>query len=94
MSRGNVPSRPPSVTPSPAAEFDVRDLELTKPTVFRASVNRFEHLNLSQAWSLWLTGGRDDGLFGIRPSMGWLLTGVMLAIVMLIALEKLSTGII
>jgi hypothetical protein len=36
------------ISPNQSA-FDVRDQELQKPVVFRASFNRFEHINLSQA---------------------------------------------
>jgi hypothetical protein len=72
------------------SDFDVRDQELQKPIVFRASFNRFEHINLSQAWSLWLSGCRDDGLLGVNPASGWFLTLCLLSALVLIALEHLS----
>lgn len=72
------------------SEFDVRDRELQKPMVFRASFNRFEHINLSQAWSLWVTGCRDDGLFGINPATGWFFSLSLLTAVILIALEQIA----
>ena len=70
--------------------FDVRDQELQKPIVFRASFNRFEHITLSQAWSLWFTGCRTDGLFGVGAIAGWVLTGsLFMMLPVLVALRQL-----
>lgn len=71
--------------------FDVRDTELQKPIVFRASFNRFEHINLSQAWSLWITGCRDDGVFGVTSAGGWFWTLSLISALVLITVEYLST---
>ncbi len=72
------------------SDFDVRDTELQKPVAFRASFNHFEHINLSQAWSLWVTGCRDDGVFGITSAGGWFWTLSLISALVLIAVEYLS----
>ena len=72
--------------------FDVRDRELQKPDVFRASFNRFEPINLSQAWSLWLTGCRSDALFGLNPATGWLITLIVIASLSLVAIQQVVPG--
>ncbi len=72
------------------SNFDVRDTELQKPIVFRASFNRFEHINVSQAWSLWVTGCRDDGVFGVTSAVGWFLTLSLISALILITIEYLS----
>ncbi|ESA37769.1 hypothetical protein N836_35225 [Leptolyngbya sp. Heron Island J] len=72
------------------SNFDVRDTELQKPIVFRASFNRFEHINLSQAWSLWVTGCQDDGVFGVTSAVGWFLTLSLISALILITIEHLS----
>ena len=74
------------------SSFDVRDLELQKPVVFQASFNRFEHMNLSQAWSLWLTGCRTDDLFGLQSLSGRMLTLLVLTILLLIAQQAASVS--
>ena len=84
----------PTNNPLIQSRFDVRDLELQKPIVFRASFNRFEPINLSQAWSLWVTGCRNDGLFGLNPAIGWLLTLSMISGLLLIALQQASRGLL
>ena len=82
----------PTDNPLIQSRFDVRDLELQKPIVFRASFNRFEPINLSQAWSLWVTGCRNDGLFGVNPTTGWLLTLSVISGLLLIAAQQASLG--
>ena len=74
--------------------FDARDQELEKPVVFRASFNRFEPVNLSQAWSLWVTGCRNDALFGLNPAVGWFVTASLIAGLTLIALQRQSFGLL
>ena len=73
------------------SDFDVRDTELQKPIVFRASFNHFETIHLSQAWSLWVTGCRDDGVFGIAATAGWFWTLSLIGALALIIIEHLST---
>ncbi len=72
------------------SDFDVRDTELQKPIVFRASFNHFEHINVSQAWSLWVTGCRDDGVFGVTSAWGWFLTLSVISALTLITIEYFS----
>ncbi len=72
------------------SDFDVRDVELQKPVVFRASFNHFEHINMSQAWSLWVTGCRDDSVFGITSVGGWFWTLSLISALVLISIEYLS----
>ena len=79
-----------NLNPPRTSDFDVRDTELQKPVVFRASFNHFEHINLSQAWSLWVTGCRDDGVFGITSAGGWFWTLSLISALVLIAVEYLS----
>lgn len=74
------------------SDFDVRDSELEKSIIFRASFNRFEPINLSQAWSLIFSAGCDDGLLGLRAAAGWFVTLSVLASIILIAIEKLDFG--
>jgi len=74
------------------ADFDARDLELQKPDVFRSSFNRFEPINLSQAWSLWIMGGRNDARFGLNPATGWLITLILIASLALVAVQQVSPG--
>lgn len=71
-------------------DFDVRDAELQKPIVFRASFNHFETINLSQAWSLWVTGCRDDGVFGMTSTAGWFWTLSLISALSLMIIEYLS----
>ena len=74
------------------SDFDVRDRELEQSIIFRASFNWFEPINLSQARSLMLSAGRDDGLLGLRAAVGWFVTLSVLASIILIAIEKLDFG--
>lgn len=74
------------------SDFDVRDRELGKPIVFRASFNRFEPINLSQGWSLMATVGRDDGVLGLTAVAGWFITLSLGLGLILIALEKFEFG--
>ena len=73
-----------------ASDFVVRDAELQKPIVFRASFNHFETVNLSQAWSLWVTGCRDDGIFGVTAAAGWFWTLSLISALVLMTIEHLS----
>ena len=86
-------SASPVENPLIRSAFDERDLELRKPVVFRASFNRFEHINLTQAWSLWVTACHDDSRFGINPNAGWFLTLSLAAGMTLIGLQQIFIGI-
>ncbi len=78
-----------NVAPIHPPAFDIRDTELQKPIVFRASFNRFERINLSQSWSLWVTGCRDDGLFGVTAAGGWFWTLSLISALVLIIIGHL-----
>jgi len=71
-------------------DFDIRDRELRRPNVFRASFNRFERINMTQAWSLLLTACRDDSLLGLNPATGWFFSLSLVAAVVLIVLQRVA----
>ncbi|MEA5594977.1 hypothetical protein [Rivularia sp. UHCC 0363] len=54
--------------------------ELLEPVVFRASFNNFQKINQNQAWSLFLTGGRNDQLLGTKNFAGAFLTFLLITI--------------
>ncbi len=59
---------------------DSPNKDLLEPVVFQADFNNFEKINQNQAWSLFLTGGRNDKLIGKATLFGWLLTSILVAI--------------
>ena len=75
-----------------SAPCDRRDRDRQPPICFRASFNRFEPINLSQAWSLILSAGRDDGLLGLKAATGWFISLAFITSLVLVALEKFDFG--
>jgi hypothetical protein len=59
---------------------DSPNKDLLEPVVFQADFNNFQKINQNQAWSLILTGGRNDKLLGKQTLLGWLLTSILVAI--------------
>jgi hypothetical protein len=50
------------------------------PVVFDSDFNHFEKLNATQAWSLYLTGGKEDKVLGTSPLIGRLLNFSLIAL--------------
>jgi hypothetical protein len=61
------------------ADFDNFKKDLLGPVVFRDSFVG-QKINATQAWSLFLTGGRDDKRFGEGVVLGKLLTILLIAV--------------
>jgi hypothetical protein len=59
--------------------FDGRYLE--QPTVFRPEFNNFQHLNQTQAWSMFFTASQDYTRLGSNTELGRFFTNTLLAIV-------------
>ncbi|NJL10773.1 MAG: hypothetical protein HC908_13055 [Calothrix sp. SM1_7_51] len=64
-------------------DSDSTNKDLLEPVVFQASFNNFERINQNQAWSLFLTGGRNDQLLGGNTQLGRLFTCLLIAIVLI-----------
>ncbi len=62
------------------ADFDNFKKDLLGPVVFRDSFVG-QKINVIQAWSLFLTGGRDDKRLGEKVVLGKLFTILLIAIV-------------
>lgn len=61
-------------------DLDFKSPELFGPVIFRPTFNNFETLNLTQAWSLFFTAGREDKALGFSPEVGLFFTNILLAI--------------
>ena len=61
--------------------LDFTITELFSPVVFRSDFNSFKIINVSQAWSLLFTGGREDKELGSSPQVGVFFTTALLALV-------------
>ena len=61
-------------------DFDLTGRYFFAPTVFNSDFNNFAPINANQAWSLFLTAGRDDAALDANPELGRFLNNVLLAI--------------
>ncbi len=61
------------------SEFDSRFSYAS--TVFNADFNNFAPINANQAWSLFLTAGRDDAALGDNPEVGRFFNNILKAVV-------------
>lgn len=62
-------------------DLDYNSRELFGPVVFRPDFNSFKTINASQAWSLFLTGGREDKELGSSAQVGLFFTSTLFALV-------------
>lgn len=62
-------------------DFDVIRSYVPAATVFQADFNQFTTITANQAWSLFLTAGRDDKALGANPELGTLLNNTLIAVV-------------
>ncbi len=57
--------------------------------IFTSSFNKFQTINATQAWSIFLTGCKKDDLFGESPMVGKYLTVTILGAVIAQIFETL-----
>jgi hypothetical protein len=62
------------------SNLNFKSPELFGSVVFRPDFNSFKTINASQAWSLLLTGGREDKELGSSPQIGLFFTSILLAL--------------
>ncbi|BAZ20435.1 hypothetical protein NIES4073_13110 [Kalymmatonema gypsitolerans NIES-4073] len=62
------------------SNLNFKSPELFGSVVFRPDFNSFKTINASQAWSLFLTGGREDKELGSSPQIGLFFTSILLAV--------------
>lgn len=60
-------------------DFDYPNKDLLGPVVFRPSFNKFETINVNQAWSLFFTAGREDKALGQEIELGRFMTNLLIA---------------
>ncbi|NJM17826.1 MAG: hypothetical protein HC836_14960 [Richelia sp. RM2_1_2] len=61
-------------------DFDFPRKDLLGSVVFRPDFNNFAAINVNQAWSLFLTAGKDDKLLGEQTELGKFLTNLLIGI--------------
>jgi hypothetical protein len=54
--------------------------DLFAPVVFRSDFNKFQPINANQAWSLFLTAGKEDEELGSNPEVGRFFTNLLIAL--------------
>ena len=69
-------------------DFDIDGSYLFAPAVFRPDFNNSAPITANQAWSLFLTAGRDDAALGTNPEVARLFNNILLATGMFIALSS------
>lgn len=57
--------------------------------IFTSSFNRFQPINATQAWSLFITGCKNDDLLGKNPMIGKYLTVSILGAIIAQILESI-----
>ena len=62
-------------------KFNYSTQNLFTPVIFRPDFNDGATLNMTQAWSLFFTGGREENAFNKKSFSGWFFTNLLLAIV-------------
>jgi hypothetical protein len=63
-------------------DFDIfNNKDLFAPVVFRADFNKFNDINVNQAWSLFLTAGKEDKALGINNELGKFFSNTLAAII-------------
>ncbi|OIP73517.1 MAG: hypothetical protein AUK48_09790 [Oscillatoriales cyanobacterium CG2_30_44_21] len=61
--------------------------------IFTASFNKFQKINATQAWSLFLTGCKNDDSLGKNPMMGRYLTVAILGAAIAQIVEAILTAV-
>jgi hypothetical protein len=61
--------------------------------IFTPSFNAFQKINSTQAWSLFITGCKNDNSFGTNPMIGKYLTAAILGAVFAQILETILKAI-
>jgi hypothetical protein len=62
-----------------ATQFD--NGYLWDPVVFRPGFNEnSDKLNVNQAWSLFFSAGKEDGVLGVNPELGRFFTNLLIAV--------------
>jgi len=61
-------------------DFDFPRKDLLGSVVFRPDFNNFAAINVNQAWSLFLTAGKDDKLLGEQTELGKFFTNILIGL--------------
>ena len=62
-------------------KFNYSDQNQITPVIFRADFNDFATINMTQAWSLFFTGGRKVNAFNNSPEKAGFYTNLLIATV-------------
>ncbi|WAL58339.1 hypothetical protein [Thermocoleostomius sinensis] len=61
-------------------DFEFPNKDLIGPVVFRPDFNRFEAIDVNQAWSLFFTAGQEDKNLGFNSEAGRFFTNLLIAV--------------
>ncbi len=61
--------------------FNYEGDNLFTPIIFRPDFNDGATLNITQAWSLFFTGGKEENALSDKPEKAWFYTNLLMAIV-------------
>ncbi len=65
-------------------DFDIfNNQDLFAPVVFRADFNKFNNVNVNQAWSLFFTAGKEDKALGINTELGKFFSNILAAVIII-----------
>ena len=63
------------------SKFNYEGKNLFTPIIFRPDFNDGATLNMTQAWSLFFTGGQEVDALSARPEFAWFYTNLLIATV-------------
>jgi hypothetical protein len=55
--------------------------DLFAPVIFRSDFNKFDRIDVNQAWSLFFTAGKEDKTLGSEIELGKFFTNTLAAVV-------------
>jgi hypothetical protein len=62
-------------------DFDMlSNKDLFAPVVFRSDFNKFEKININEAWSLFFTAGKENKELGLQTELGGFFTNTLIAV--------------